>query len=195
VFDLARRLRADHVRFNIELKRHPERPHESPDPDVFVRAVLAVIHAQGMGARSSLQSFDWSLLRIAQRAAPGMALAFLSAQRPRFNNLESGTWSAGARLADFSDAPAMVAAAGGKLWSPHFQDLSQRVLERARAEGLRVIPWTVNDIPDMERLIDWGVDGLITDHPERLRDVLLQRGIVLPPPVLPLTARRSGTTG
>lgn len=188
LFQLVARLRADHVRFNIELKRNPERPHESPDPDAFVQAVLAVIKAHGMAPRSSLQSFDWSLLKIAQRVAPGMALSFLSAQRPRFDTLQTGLWTPGTRLADFEDAPAMVAAAGGKVWSPNFNDINQRVLERARSEGLRVIPWTVNEVSDMERLLDWGVDGLITDHPDRLRTVLQQRGITLPPTALPRTA-------
>lgn len=182
VFELAQRLQAHHVRFNIELKRHPERPTESPEPEAFVRAVLDVVNAHGMAARSNLQSFDWSLLKAAQRLAPGMPLAFLSAQRPRFDTLYSGHWTAGMRLHDFKDAPALVAAAGGKVWSPNFQDLNQRVLARAREEGLRVIPWTVNDTADMERLIDWGVDGLITDHPERLRAVLRQRAMALPAP-------------
>lgn len=183
VFELTQRLRAGHVRFNIELKRNPERPHESPEPEAFVRAVLGVIQTHGMSARSSLQSFDWSVLKTAQRLAPDMALSFLTVQRPRFNNLQSGVWSAGMRLADFEDTPAMVAAAGGRVWSPNHLDLSQRAIERAREEGLRVIPWTVNEIPDMARLIDWGVDGLITDHPDRLREVMQRRGMALPPAV------------
>ncbi|MCM3565217.1 glycerophosphodiester phosphodiesterase [Hydrogenophaga intermedia] len=181
VFELTRRVQARHVRFNIELKRNPERPQESPEPEAFVRAVVGVIQANGMAARSTLQSFDWSVLKAAQRLAPNMALSFLTVQRPRFNNLDSGVWSAGARLADFQDAPAMVAAAGGRVWSPNHLDLSQRAIERAREEGLRVIPWTVNEIPDMARLIDWGVDGLITDYPDRLREVMQRRGMALPP--------------
>ncbi len=191
VFEQVKRLRADRVRFNIELKRNPERAHESPEPEAFVRAVLEVVRAEGMASRTSLQSFDWGLLKIAQRLAPELPLAFLSAQRPRFNTLHSGTWSAGLREADFKDAPALLAAAGARLWSPHFNDLNRTLIERAREEGLRVIPWTVNEWPDMERLIDWGVDGLITDHPDRLRAVMEQRGMTLPPPVAPMVARQN----
>jgi len=193
LFDQVRRLRADHVRFNIELKRHPERPHESPAPEAFVQAVMAVIEAHGMVARTTLQSFDWGVLKTAQRLAPHMPLSFLTAQRPRFNTLDSGAWSAGARLAQHQDAPAMVAAAGGRLWSPHFNDLSQRLIARAREEGLRVIPWTVNEASDMERLIDWGVDGIITDHPDRLRAVMQRRGMALPPAVEATRTARTGT--
>jgi glycerophosphoryl diester phosphodiesterase len=46
---------------------------------------------------------------------------------------------------------------------------------------LRILPWTVNDPGDMARLIDLGVDGLITDYPDRLRQVLAAKGMPLPP--------------
>lgn len=183
LFERVKRLGAGHVRFNIELKMDPRRLNESPEPDAFVRAVMAVINSHGMASRTTLQSFDWRVLKAGQTLAPGMPLSFLSAQLPRFNTLADGEWTSGLKLADFTDAPTMVAAAGGKLWSPHFNDLSQATLTRARALNLRVIPWTVNDVSDMARLIDWGVDGLITDYPDRLRTVMQERGMVLPPTV------------
>lgn len=185
LFELAKRLNAGHVRFNIELKRNPEQPQESAEPEALVRAVVDVINTHGMASRCNLQSFDWSLLKISQRIAPDLALAFLSTQRPRSNNLYSGIWSAGLRQADFKDAPALLAAAGAKSWSPNFNDLSARLVERAREEDLRVIPWTVNEVTDMGRLIDWGVDGIITDYPDRLRTVMARRGMALPPAVAP----------
>lgn len=191
LFERVKRLRADHVRFNIELKRNPTRPLDSTEPDAFVRAVLDVVNAHGMAQRSNLQSFDWSLNAATRRQAPDMALAFLTAQLPRFNTVATGEWTVGMRLAQHKDVPAMVAAAGGKVWSPHFGDLSQGLLQRAREEGLRVIPWTVNEVSDMARLIDWGVDGLITDHPDRLRSVMQERGMVLPPAVSAPMAKTS----
>lgn len=184
LFERVRQLGARHVRFNIELKLNPARPEESPDPQTFVHAVLDVIAAHGMTHRVGLQSFDWRIQKVARQLAPGMPLAYLSAQLPRFNTLASGEWTAGLRLADFEDAPAMVAAAGGKLWSPHFGDLDQRQLQRARELGLRVVPWTVNELQDMARLIDWGVDGIITDYPDRLRTVMERRGMALPPRIV-----------
>lgn len=188
VFERVKRLGAGHVRFNIELKMHPLRPEESPEPEAFVRAVAAVISSHGMASRTTLQSFDWRVLKASEAIAPALPRSFLSAQTPRFNTLADGAWTSGLKLADFEDAPAMVAAAGGKLWSPHFNDLSQATLARARTLNLRVIPWTVNEVSDMARLIDWGVDGLITDYPDRLRAVMQQRGMVLPPTVAAPTA-------
>jgi glycerophosphoryl diester phosphodiesterase len=184
LFDRVRQLGARHVRFNIELKLNPARPEESPDPQTFVRAVLDVVAAHGMTQRVGLQSFDWRIQKVARQLAPGVPLAYLSAQLARFNTLASGEWTAGLRLADFEDAPTMVAAAGGKLWSPHFGDIDQRQLQRARELELRVVPWTVNELQDMARLIDWGVDGIITDYPDRLRTVMERRGMTLPPRIV-----------
>ena len=53
-------------------------------------------------------------------------------------------------------------------------------MQEAHALGLKVIPWTVNDEVDMLRLLDWHVDGLISDFPDRLRTLLQRRGMALP---------------
>jgi glycerophosphoryl diester phosphodiesterase len=77
-----------------------------------------------------------------------------------------------------------------------FQDLSPKELAEAKTLGLKVVPWTVNERPQMERLIRAGVDGLITDYPDRLRAVMTALGMLLPPQV---TARdddvQPGTDG
>jgi glycerophosphoryl diester phosphodiesterase len=57
-------------------------------------------------------------------------------------------------------------------------------MAEAKAAGLKVIPWTVNETADMQRLIEMKVDGLITDYPDRLRDLLKARKMPLPPKVL-----------
>ena len=74
----------------------------------------------------------------------------------------------------------MVKSAGAAIWSPSFRDLTAALVKEAKALGLAVLPWTVNDPPDMERLIDWGVDGIITDYPDRLREVMAAKRLPLP---------------
>jgi glycerophosphoryl diester phosphodiesterase len=78
--------------------------------------------------------------------------------------------------------PKMVHAAGGRLWSPFHGDLTPALLDEARRLGLKVLPWTVNDPAQMTRLVEWGVDGLITDRPDLLREVLQRLGRPVPPP-------------
>ncbi|MGZ5158548.1 MAG: glycerophosphodiester phosphodiesterase family protein, partial [Caldimonas sp.] len=77
----------------------------------------------------------------------------------------------------------MVKAAGGTIWSPNFNSIDEAAVRRAHEVGLQIIPWTVNEPADMNRLIDWGVDGLISDYPDRLRAVMRGRGLAVPPGV------------
>lgn len=188
VYRLVKRLGADHVHLSIETKIDPRRPQASSDPRRLVQAVLQVTREHGMLARTRLQSFDWRTLDVARRLEPSWPRVYLTARLPRFDTLAGTAWTGGRRLSDHGSVPALVRAAGGRIWSPHHTDLDQATLAEARELGLQVIPWTVNEIADMERLIDQGVDGLITDRPDRLRQVMSQRGLTLPPPVLPTTA-------
>jgi glycerophosphoryl diester phosphodiesterase len=72
-------------------------------------------------------------------------------------------------------------AQGPVIWSPAYNDLTAELVKEAHALGLRVLPWTVNQRDDMSRLIDMGVDGLITDDPAILRDLMGERRMPLPP--------------
>jgi hypothetical protein len=80
-------------------------------------------------------------------------------------------------------APTLVAAVGCSAWSPHQRNVTAASLAEAHALGLKVITWTVNEAPDMERLIQMGIDGIITDYPNRLRAVMAEKEIPLPPAV------------
>ncbi len=104
-------------------------------------------------------------------------------QTPSSNNLRTGEWTAGMKLADFGSAPKMIKAAGGAVWTPNGGAVTVALVNEAHALGLKVVPWTVNKPEDMHALIDKGVDGIITDYPERLREVMQARGIALPPPI------------
>jgi glycerophosphoryl diester phosphodiesterase len=57
------------------------------------------------------------------------------------------------------------------------------LVAEAHAAGIAVIPWTIDDPATMNYLIDAGVDGIITDYPDRLREVVAARGFKLPKPV------------
>lgn len=173
----------EHVRFNIETKLHPDLPDATPDAETFARALLEVMRAHGMEQRVTIQSFDWRTLRVVQRLAPGIPIVALSARQKGLDNIGDGRWTAGLTLADHGSIPRMVKALGAPIWSPFHGDLTEPLLAEARALGLQVLPWTVNDPPLIERLLDWKVDGLITDYPDRARAALQRRGLPVPPAV------------
>jgi len=164
LFALVKRSGNAHVRFNIETKLSPTAPEETLAPEPFAMALLAEIRAAGMQARASVQSFDWRTLRVVEREAPEIPTVYLT----------------GRRRGEASQ-PAAVKAAGGRIWSPNFAELDSAALVEARELGLTVIPWTVNEPGYIERLLDLGVDGIITDYPERVRAALQRRGIPLAP--------------
>ena len=185
LFKLVKDLGADEVQFDIETKISPNRPDDTLDPDAFVQVLLAVIREAGMTQRVMVQSFDWRTLQRIQRIEPALRTVYLTVQGRSFNNLSDGSWTAGLMLKDHASVAQMVKASGGSIWSPNFKELTQDDLKRAQALGLKVIPWTVNEPSDMDRLMDWGVDGLISDYPDRLRDRMRAHGLALPKGVGP----------
>ena len=188
VFDLARRSGNDAVRFNIETKIDPEKPELTESPEAMTDALVKAVRDAGMAARVTIQSFDWRTLRRVQSLAPEIATVYLTIESRSLDNLRRGLagpspWTAGLDIDDHGGStPRLVKAAGGAVWSPFFRNLTQETLAEAKALGLKVVPWTVNAPEDMARLIDLGVDGIITDRPDRLREVAAARGIALPRP-------------
>jgi len=187
VFQLTHRAGNDEVRFNIEIKTSPLKPSDTLPPEEFAKALLALRESQGMSSRVIIQSFDWRALKAVQALAPKIPTSYLSAQQRFMDNIAAGRpagspWTAGIQFSDQGSIPKMVKTAGGAIWSPYFPELSADMVKEAHALGLRVIPWTVDRREDMARLIDWGVDGLITDRPYFLREVMAEKQLPLPRP-------------
>ena len=174
------------VRFNLETKITPTSGDTVVDPETFVDLALAEIRKAGMVDRTTLQSFDWRTVVIAKRVAPELETACLTAQFPNFDTVKpdaSGRspWQAGLVPAEHGHSlPRLVKAAGCAIWSANSASLTAELVREARALGLKVLAWTLNDPAEMTRAIDLGVDGLITDYPDRARKVLAERGIALP---------------
>jgi len=169
------------VRFDIETKLYPTRPDDTLAPEEFVRKLLAVIREAGMTRRVMIQSFDWRSLQIVHRVEPEMETVYLTARSRNFDTLADGTWTNGLLLKNFASVADMVRSAGGTTWAPAFQNLDAEAVKAAQQLGLKVVPWTVNEPADIDRLIGWGVDGLISDYPDRVREVMARRGMPLPP--------------
>lgn len=174
------------VRFNIETKITPESGADTPDPATFARWVVAAIRSADMTSRVTVQSFDWRTLIEVRKVAPDIATACLTIESENMDTVGRKTakpspWHAGLDLAQFGGSmPRLVQGAGCSTWSMFWRNLSAADVTAAHALGLTVLPWTVNDPNDMARLIDWHVDGIITDYPDRLRKVMMDKGLPLP---------------
>lgn len=185
LFKLVDQLGAKDVHFDMETKINPHYPQSTLAPEAFVNAMLAVIREAGMTKRVMVQSFDWRTLELLHRLEPALRTMYLTIEAPDFNTLKDGSWNAGHLLKDHAGSvPRMVRASAGEaagvIWAPNQNNLTAALVKEAQGLGLQVIPWTVNQPAQMERLIDWGVDGIITDYPDRLRETMRQKGMALP---------------
>lgn len=187
VIALAEAASAGTMRYNIETKTAPDALAETAAPEVMAEALATLIRETGITERATVQSFDWRSLRRVQEVAPTIRTVYLTAEQSWLDNLERGRpgvspWTAGIDPDDYEGSvPRPIEAAGGTVWAPYFRDLREADLAEAKRLDLRVVVWTVNEPADMRSLIDLGVDGIITDYPDRLRAVLAERDLPLPP--------------
>jgi len=185
LFALVRKAGNPQVRFNIETKVSPLSPSETPDPETFAKTLVGVIREEAMACRVTIQSFDWRTLQVVQRIAPEIATAYLSAQQDFLDNIAANKstaspWTAGIHYKDHGSVPKMVKAAGGKIWSPFVGDLTEFKVKEAHALGIQVVVWTVNDPAQIKKMLDIGVNGIITDRPDLVRKVMAERKMPLP---------------
>lgn len=168
VFDIAA---ADpQMRFNIETKIEAEEPDKSATPQEFVDAILPVVRANKATSRTTIQSFDWRSLPLVRKAQPDISLALL---------YDATTWKSGSQWigdVDYDKVDGNVNKAatqlGAEFLSPHYKLVTSESVASAHEAGLQVLPWTVNEKPDMQAVVDAKVDGLITDYPTRGMEVL-----------------------
>lgn len=187
LFALVKKSGNETVRFNIETKVFPPEPALTTTPEDFARKLIAAIRAGGMERRATIQSFDWRTLQVVQKEAPEIPTVYLTVEKGFMDSIQrdksSSPWNAGFHVSRYGGSvPRMVKAAGGAVWSPYYAETTHEQVKEAQALGMKVVVWTVNAPSDMRRLIEWGVDGIISDRPDLLRQTAGEMGIALPPP-------------
>jgi glycerophosphoryl diester phosphodiesterase len=121
--------------------------------------VLELVRQADMVERTLVRSFDHRCVRALRQLEPGLTASVLMAETAPVSPVQ------------------LAAQADAQIYCPDYRFLDQPLLRRTQADGVRVIPWTVNDPKDWLRLIDWGVDGITTDYPDGLAALLCQKGI------------------
>lgn len=199
VFDVVKAHGAHNVTLNIETKVEAGAPEQTAPRDVFVTTVRDEIVRGGLSDQVTIQSFDWGSLMLMHRLEPTWPLValtnhdFLQVGRPG-----ASPWLGGIDADDFGGDFVAAAASiegvttlspnygfpqNGTIDQPGFRFYATKdMVDRAHARGLKVVPWTVDDVPTIAALMDAGVDGVITDYPDRVRALMAERGMPLPRP-------------
>lgn len=160
-----RRQRAGRVRFALELKRIPYHPEVIGDDfagaaaGVLEQRVVEAVRTADVLPRVSVIGFDHRSLRAIRQLEPRLTTA----------------------VCIYNTAPVdpaeLVRQADAQGYGPDYHFLDEMQVRQLHAAGFRVVPWTVNEPRDWERLLAWGVDGIATDFPDGLAALLRQRGI------------------
>ena len=175
----------DSVKFDVETKSFPDPSSGylykyNPDPERFVNEFYRVVKEHHMERRVTLQSFDWRTIAAMKSIDASVECAALwSPGIERATDGEGRSYQlAGIRFIDFMKDPIIAAhEIGADIFSSNAAYLTHGRVREAHLLGMPVLAWTVNDEKTMERLIDMGVDGIITDRPLLLKSVLDRRGI------------------
>lgn len=179
LLDLANRPGMEGVHLLLELKSDPDAKDDANERRDVVQIVVAEVRARNLEARTVLHSFDWDLLDECRRQAPDMPTSYLSHLPENADDPgEESSKSVGPDYAALSvSLPRAVKSAGGQMWCPYFEDVTPGLVAEAHALGLMVSTWTVNDFRDIERMINAGVDGIVSDYPGRVQHCLLNKGL------------------
>ena len=183
VYQLVRDYDARKVHLNVETKVEVSGPDGAEEMAALTRAVVGEIEASGMADRSVLQSFDWASLNLTRQIAPDLTLGALSSGDSWLGVGQPGSSPnlGGIDIDSYNGSLAQAAAAlGYDIVSPAFASVTPAMIADAHGLGLPVVPWTVNETADLTSLMEEGVDGIITDYPDRLRTVLEERGLKVP---------------
>lgn len=146
------------VKYNIETKSEPTRYGTYyPQPATFAQLLNDLLmdlnEKFGMLDRVIIQSFDPATLTEFRELNPDVTIAMLVANKQSIQHYVN----------ELGFVP--------NIWSPNYQLVSSRMIAEAHNIGMKVIPWTVNTTEEMNDLLEMGVDGIITDYPDRAKSL------------------------
>lgn len=148
------------VRYNIEIKSTPQGDNVfHPVPELFTKLVIDDIRKHKLQAQVIIQSFDVRPLQILNKTSPDIPLALLV----------SNDHGIAANLDKLGFTP--------DTYSPIFSLLTTELVEYCRKRNMKIVPWTVNDIADLERMKEFDLDGIITDYPDRAVQVFRPKAV------------------
>ena len=144
------------VRYNIEMKTSAKKGEGENWAEYhdLVDRCLQMLETKHLGDRVIIQCFDVRALEYMHERYPAFKLAYLSSKE--FPSVEE-------LMDKLTFTP--------EWWSPHYSVVTKENVEWCHQRGIRVVPWTPDDPEALQRLIDCGVDAIITNRPDRLQQI------------------------
>ena len=161
---------------NLEIKSTPIEKNLTPEPDEMVKIIIDEVSRSNLEDRIIYSSFDWRVLREIKERGSKIPRAYLTSGA-RGKIYDKSPWLDFTPLHNGVELPELIKALGGSAWHPNYKDVNKELVQISHDKGLPVNVWTVNRESDMLRMIDYGVDGIMTDYPLKLKELCERKNI------------------
>ena len=182
LLELASRKENKDVFLNLEVKSTPSKIGLTPTPSDTVSLILKNIDTYKLEDRIIVSSFDWRILYELKKQNSRILRGFISLQQDlsttKKNIYENSPWMAKNYSPDqLFLIPNIIKSLEGHVWSAFYRDVTKQNVELAHKHGLATCVWTVNREQDIIRMIEYGVDGIITDYPKKAKEICKSKNI------------------
>jgi len=182
LLELASRKENKDVFLNLEVKSTPFKMGLTPTPSDTVSLILKNIATYKLEDRIIISSFDWRILYELKKQNSRILRGFITLQQDlsttKKNIYENSPWMAkNYSLDQLFLIPNIIKSLEGHAWSAFYRDVTKQNVELAHKHGLATCVWTVNKEQDIIRMIEYGVDGIITDYPKKVQEICKSKNI------------------
>ncbi len=176
LLELSSKNKSENLLINLEIKSTPDEENLTPTPEEMVKLVMQEVNKSNLQNKIIISSFDWRTLTEIKNHYPEISRAYLSFQQQTGIKIKNtiynrSPWMSFLPFFEKYELPKIIKSQGGKAWHPYYKDITKKLVEISHQEDLPVNVWTVNEEYDMLKMIEYSVDGIMTDYPLRLKEL------------------------
>ena len=176
LLELSSKNKSENLLINLEIKSTPDEENLTPTPEEMVKLVMQEVNKSNLQNKIIISSFDWRTLTEIKNLYPEISRAYLSFLQQAGIKIKNtiynrSPWMSYLPFFEKYELPKIIKSQGGKAWHPYHKDITKKLVDISHQEDLPVNVWTVNEEYDMLKMIEYGVDGIMTDYPLRLKEL------------------------
>ena len=176
LLELSSKNKSENLLINLEIKSTPDEENLTPTPEEMVKLVMREVNKSNLQNKIIISSFDWRTLTEIKNLYPEISRAYLSFQQQAGIKIKNtiynrSPWMSYLPFFEKYELPKIIKSQGGKALHPYHKDITKKLVDISHQEDLPVNVWTVNEEYDMLKMIEHGVDGIMTDYPLRLKEL------------------------
>ena len=176
LLELSSKNKSENLLINLEIKSTPDEENLTPTPEEMVKLVMKEVNKSNLQNKIIISSFDWRTLTEIKNLYPEISRAYLSFLQQAGIKIKNtiynrSPWMSYLPFFEKYELPKIIKSQGGKALHPYHKDITKKLVDISHQEDLPVNVWTVNEEYDMLKMIEYSVDGIMTDYPLRLKEL------------------------